>query len=56
MNQLRIKYWNYKISRYGKIVVNESESALSEVPFRYKSEIDNQKLNINVRFIKGFEY
>ena len=46
LDQVKIKFWNYKISRYGKIKVNELETENSETPFRYKSEIDNQKLNI----------
>lgn len=46
LDQLKIKFWNYKISRYGRIKVNELETENSATPFRYKSELDNQKLNI----------
>lgn len=46
MDQLKIKFWNYKISRYGRITVNESENQNEQTPFRYKNELDNQKLNI----------
>jgi hypothetical protein len=49
LNQLKIKYWNYKIASYGRIIESPDQIADHHkkiVPFRYPSILDNQKLKL----------
>ncbi len=49
LDRLKIKYWNYKIAGYGRIVesANQSiEDQVLKVPFRNRTNLDNQKLNL----------
>ena len=49
LDQLKIKYWNYKIASYGRIIESSTRIADDQrvtVPFRYRTALDNQQLKL----------
>ncbi len=49
LDRLKIKYWNYKIAGYGRIIEESTQAAedqVLKVPFRNRTNLDNQKLNL----------
>lgn len=47
--KLKINFWNYKIKAYGRInadPMHTNEDINLKMPFRYRAELDNEKLNI----------